>query len=346
MPLLLEGFDFGTPAIADHLTGTLAPLKRYNGLPIVASYFEEAMARLRNKHLNIALDAVPHPPSPLAAEAARYQQAVAATAPQVEEQELSAEQWFERGWEASEPAEKIRCFTEALRLNPSHTFALIGRAEARANLGDNSGAETDYEACLQIDPQSEFCFWSRASTRYDRGDLAEALRDINEAIRLKPEDGFNFSLRARIRVSDEPSNALADINKAILIDPKHGSMYTFRAGLLSSLGRLDEALEDLNEAVRVAPDEYTSFFSRARFWFERGEAARALEDVQRAISLHSDSEYLYSFRSAVVLALNADRTAAIADVERALEFAQAHGNQRMFDSLRDSLKTLREKLEH
>ena len=34
VPLMLEGFDFGTPKIASQLTGTLAALKHYNGLSI------------------------------------------------------------------------------------------------------------------------------------------------------------------------------------------------------------------------------------------------------------------------------------------------------------------------
>jgi hypothetical protein len=39
VPLLLEGFDFGTPRIASQLTGTLAGLKHYNGLSIPTKYF-------------------------------------------------------------------------------------------------------------------------------------------------------------------------------------------------------------------------------------------------------------------------------------------------------------------
>ena len=34
VPLMLEGFDFGTPKIAGQLTGMLAALKHYNGLSI------------------------------------------------------------------------------------------------------------------------------------------------------------------------------------------------------------------------------------------------------------------------------------------------------------------------
>src|SRR5215470_12954415 len=77
VPLMFEGFDFGAPAIAPHLTGKLAELKRYNGLSVPAEYFLEAMDHLRTKHLNVALDAVLHPVSSVARQAAAEQQAAA-----------------------------------------------------------------------------------------------------------------------------------------------------------------------------------------------------------------------------------------------------------------------------
>jgi len=83
VPLMLEGFDFSTPKIASQLTGTLAALKRYNGLPIHAAYFDEAMVRLREKYLNVPLETVLHPVSPFAEQAAKEQQQAAARTPAV-----------------------------------------------------------------------------------------------------------------------------------------------------------------------------------------------------------------------------------------------------------------------
>src|SRR5271157_6441377 len=47
VPLMLEGFDFGAPGIANQLTSTLADLKCYNALSVPADYFAAAMDRLR-----------------------------------------------------------------------------------------------------------------------------------------------------------------------------------------------------------------------------------------------------------------------------------------------------------
>ena len=61
VPIFFDGFSFGTPAISEKLSGRLGKLSKYNGLDVPIGYFDEAMKRLRENYLNIALDAVLHP---------------------------------------------------------------------------------------------------------------------------------------------------------------------------------------------------------------------------------------------------------------------------------------------
>ena len=61
VPLMLQGFSFSSPAVVSKLTGKLEPFSRYNGLEVPYQYFDEAMQRLRQKHLNVPLEAVLHP---------------------------------------------------------------------------------------------------------------------------------------------------------------------------------------------------------------------------------------------------------------------------------------------
>jgi hypothetical protein len=74
VPLMLEGFDFGKPPVAGQLTGKLAELKKYNGLEIPGvRFFSSEMERLRNKFLNVEVDAVLHPASDSAQQVAKEQ---------------------------------------------------------------------------------------------------------------------------------------------------------------------------------------------------------------------------------------------------------------------------------
>jgi hypothetical protein len=88
VPIMLEGFDFGAPEIETQLGGTLAPLKLYNGLPVYAAYFAEAMNRLRQKYLNVPLATVLHPVSASAEQLAKSERTAASNAPAVTEKEL------------------------------------------------------------------------------------------------------------------------------------------------------------------------------------------------------------------------------------------------------------------
>ena len=118
VPLMLEGFNFDTPTIASQLTGKLAVLEHYNAFNIPADYFLEAMGRLRERYLNVPLDAVLHPASVAARQAATDQKEAAAMAPAVAEVELTAQQWYERGLSAADLSERVRFYGEAIRLYP------------------------------------------------------------------------------------------------------------------------------------------------------------------------------------------------------------------------------------
>ena len=187
VPLMLEGFDFSTPSIASQLTGQLALLRRYNALDVPARYFAAAMSYLREKYLNAALYSVPHPASAPAQQAAEAQQAAAGAAPAVGQEELTAQTWFEKGFNAADPNEKIRCYTEAIRLKPDFAEAYNNRGNARADKGDLDGALADYAEMLRLKPDFAEAYYNRGNTRCNRGDLDGALADDAEAIRLKPD---------------------------------------------------------------------------------------------------------------------------------------------------------------
>ena len=58
VPLVMEGFDFGSPDVVTALTGKLFSLRYCNSLKLFPEFFPEAMERLRKEYLNIALEDV------------------------------------------------------------------------------------------------------------------------------------------------------------------------------------------------------------------------------------------------------------------------------------------------
>jgi hypothetical protein len=88
VPIMLDGFDFGSPGIDEESWSDLALLKRYNGIKVIPEYFSEAMDRLRQRFLDKPLHTVLHPVSDSARQVAQQQKSLAATAPFVTEEQL------------------------------------------------------------------------------------------------------------------------------------------------------------------------------------------------------------------------------------------------------------------
>jgi tetratricopeptide (TPR) repeat protein len=287
IPLMLEGFDFGTPTIAGQLTGTLATLKHYNGMSIPPDYFEEAMERLRSRFLNVPLTAVLHPASPSAQRAATEQKAAASAAPAVQEQELTAQQWVERGRAATDLDEELRSYNEAIRLKPDYADAFYNRGVARTEKGDAEGALRDYNEAIRLKPDDPEAFNNRGVLRHARGDVEGALQDYSEAIRLKPDYARAFINRGNVRRGDA-EEALQDYNEAIRLKPDNARAVHNRGNARYSKGDVEGALQDYSEAIRLKPDYARAFINRGNVRYGKVDLEGALQDYNEAIRLKPD----------------------------------------------------------
>ncbi len=233
---MLEGFAFSTPTIASQLTGTLVRLRHYNALSIPPEFFMEAMGRLRDKYLNVPLDAVLHPASLVAQRAADEQKGSAETAPAVGGEVLTAQQWFERGFNSGDLGEKQRFYSQAIRLKPDYPEAFNNRGNARGKSGDIEGAIRDFDEAIRLKPDSARAFNNRGNARSSKDDLGGAIQDYTEAIRLKPDYPIAFMNRGATRgKTGDLEGALQDFNEAIRLKPDYAEAIAGREELLKTM---------------------------------------------------------------------------------------------------------------
>ena len=298
VPLMLEGFDFGTPKIANQLTGKLDALKRYNGLSIPHEYFEAAMSRLREKFLNLPLTAVLHPASPSVRLVAAEQKAAADEAPQVKKDELTAQQWFERGFNAVDLDEQLRFYGEAIRLKPDVPEAFYNRGIARFSKGDREGALKDYNEAIRLKPDYAEAFANRGVARSKVGDKEGELRDYDEAIRLKPDFAGVFKNRGIVRSAmGDKEGALKEYNEAIRLKPDFAEAFNNRGNFRYDMGELKAALGDYTEAIRLRPDYALAFYNRGVVRSAMGDKEGALKEYNEAIRLKPDFVEAFDNRS-------------------------------------------------
>ena len=108
------------------------------------------MERLRTRFLNVPLDAVIHPASKSAQRAAAEQKSAADSALALQEEELTAQQWFERGFVSVDPNEQLRFYTKAIELKPDFAEAFSNRGNTRRAIGDPGGALQDYDEAIRL----------------------------------------------------------------------------------------------------------------------------------------------------------------------------------------------------
>ena len=289
VPLMLDGFDFGSPDILRALTDKLALLKVYNGLRIYSEYFEEGMARLRERYLNIALDAVLHPVSHSVKEATRVQQKKAKETESVKPRELAAHEWNEKGalhGRQGEHEEALRYFTEAINLNPSYDMAFSNRSLARKFIGDIDGAIDDITHAINLDPINPDYYINRGSAFKDKGDFDSALVNYDHAIKLDPEEsaGAFQMIGVLALLRGDLEKALSNIQQAIKINPRNGSYRISLINVLRRLNRISEAEAEEPQAMILLSND--AEYNRACFEAVCGDKEKALDLLQIAIVRH------------------------------------------------------------
>ncbi|MFT3895444.1 MAG: TIR domain-containing protein [Anaerolineales bacterium] len=187
IPLMLESFDFGSPTTTKALTGKLEKLKKYNGLRLHSEYFFEGMDRLRKQYLNVSLDTIIHPVSEETKPVIEEHQVAASEAAPVEKEELTAQEWFERGnvfLENENTNEAIRCFSKAIDLSPDFFEAYFGRSVVHAVKNDWVNAQKDLDKSIYLTPNETALYYSRGIVRHQLNDLIGSLTDYQKYLDL------------------------------------------------------------------------------------------------------------------------------------------------------------------
>lgn len=285
VPLFFEGFNFGIPSISNQLTGRLIGLKKYGGLDIPASYFLEAMERLRSRYMSVALDAVIHPVSEDIQKVVQKQKVAANKEKPVKEKELTAQEWFERGVKTTDLDERIYCYSEAIRLKPEYAEAYNNRGITRRKKGEWVEAIKDYNEAIRLKSDYGNAYYNRGIARKNKGDLAGAIKDYNESIRLKPDYDAYYNRAIAREDKGDLDGAIKDYNEAIRLKPNYVNAHNNRGNVLKDIGDLDGAIKDYNEAIRLKPDYALAYKNRGIIWNKKGNYSAALEDFEKSIEL-------------------------------------------------------------
>ena len=112
--------------------------------------------------------------------------------------------------------------------------------------GQNDVALRCFDNALRMNPEYAMVYTLRATVYIMQGDFKKALDDMNKSIELTPgehESGY-FSRGMLYFWLGEYANALVDFSKAIEINPNYMNSYKYRAEIYEIMGEDDLSAAD------------------------------------------------------------------------------------------------------
>ncbi|MGE5200523.1 MAG: tetratricopeptide repeat protein [Acidobacteriota bacterium] len=143
----------------------------------------------------------------------------------------------------------VRDFTQAMRLDPKNSDAVLNRGVSYGALGQYRRSIRDYTAAIELDPSKADGWNARCYDRAIIGQFKAALADCNEALRLQP---------------DYPEGR-----------DSRGFLYL-------KLGRYDAAIVEYDAALKLDPKKAVSLYGRGLAKHATGDRAGGDADIAAA----------------------------------------------------------------
>ena len=225
--------------------------------------------------------------------------------------ELSAVDWYNKGWNTNDKNIQIDCFTNAIELNPQYVAAYHSRGIANGNLGNHNAALQDFNRAIELDPQYAAAYRNRGIAYGNLGNRDAALQDFNKAIELDPKYARGYYSRGIAYGNlGKHGAALQDFNRAIELDPKYAVAYGNRGLAYGHLGKHDAAIRDFTKAIELDPKDAIAYRNRGLAYKNSGNDEAAIRDYNKAIELDPTYAAAYRNRGDAYKTLNKKREAA------------------------------------
>jgi tetratricopeptide (TPR) repeat protein len=327
IPLTFEGFNYEDMIryLPDHIS---VPLKRYNGLDVPASYFQDAMCKLETR-LNIPLDTILHPPMRRAKAEAVRQQNIIDNEPPVMPNQLEAEQLVEQSKGlilASSFDHALSLIEKALEVYPAFAEGYACRAWVKVWLKRYDEALADVEIALDQNPDNATAYFARGNLHREQGNYELAIADYDMAIRLNPSSTVAYNNRG---VSHEAINnyekALSDYSMALRCNPYYTKSRINRGELRLKTADINGALQDFSETIRIEPSYFTAWYFRGLAHVENGDYYSAIYDFTECLRLNPDNIEAHYSRGYAKRKLG-DYVGAISDYTQVIDVTTDHAD--------------------
>lgn len=187
-----------------------------------------------------------------------------------------------------ETAEAIRCYREAIALQPDFIPAYNNLANALQADGDLDAALSTVRQALDLDPDKAVLHCTLGSLLWLQAQSEAAMAAYERAIALQPELFLaHYNLAKALAAQGDFHRAEAAYRQALQLKPDQAEMSLELGQLYHRFGFLRQAMEGYKAALRLAPSAaaYNALGAALQDW---GNLKLAQDSYRRALSLRPD----------------------------------------------------------
>jgi cellulose synthase operon protein C len=191
--------------------------------------------------------------------------------------------------------EALGVFRDCLKINPSHTDALVGIASAKKYENDFE-VEVYARTALKTNPNCVPALNLLVQLALEAENYSEALKEIERALAVNPADPESLSLKAFYQYFAGDASGFAKTEKRVLeINPFYGNFYYTLAENLVSLRKYQEAVDFNRKAIAVDPELWAAHASLGMNLTRVGNLEEGRKFIQRAFN--GDPFNVWAFNS-------------------------------------------------
>jgi mannosyltransferase len=164
--------------------------------------------------------------------------------------------WFDKGQKLfgqGKYNEAIKCFNEAVEINPSYANAWCDKGQALYKLGKYEEAVKAFDKAIEVNPLLAVAWNNKGLTLSCQGKYDDAFKCYDKATKINPEFALAWYNKGRALYKlGKHNESLQAYNKAIEIDPKLALAWYNKGIVLKALGHAAEARTAFDKAREIS----------------------------------------------------------------------------------------------
>ena len=190
--------------------------------------------------------------------------------------------WGELFLDKHNPADAMKSFQEALRVDDSHVAALIGAAGVNSGMNPPA-ARAALERALKVNANSVAAHLFQAELALDDRERDAARESIKKALAINPNSLEARSLEAAIaRLDDKTAEFERLVQGVLKINPNYGEVYRVAGDHLARNYRFDEAVALVRQAIALDADNTRAYSDLGTHLLRTGDEPGARVALERA----------------------------------------------------------------